>query len=94
LHSFPISLKGVEKGDFTMVYGFPGRTQEYLTSYAVDLLINQQDPIRVGLREKRLDIIEAEIPVSDERDEIVNFIRETGRGIMRGYTRRNNEDLS
>lgn len=43
---------------------------------------------------KALDIIEAEIPVSDERDEIVNFIRETGRGIMRGYTRRNNEDLS
>lgn len=43
---------------------------------------------------KALDIIEAEIPVSDERDEIINFIRETGRGIMRGYTRRNNEDLS
>ncbi len=42
---------------------------------------------------KALDIIEAEVPVSDERDEIVNFIRETGRGIMRGYTRRNNEDL-
>lgn len=42
---------------------------------------------------KALDIIEAEIPVSDERDEIVNFIRETGRGIMRGYTRRNNDDL-
>jgi UDP-N-acetylglucosamine acyltransferase len=42
---------------------------------------------------KALDIIEAEIPVSDERDEIVNFIRETGRGIMRGYARRNNEDL-
>jgi UDP-N-acetylglucosamine acyltransferase len=42
---------------------------------------------------KALDIIEAEIPVSDERDEIVNFIRETGRGIMRGYTRRNHEDI-
>jgi UDP-N-acetylglucosamine acyltransferase len=43
---------------------------------------------------KALNIIEAEIPVSDERDEIITFIRETGRGIMRGYTRRNNEDLS
>ena len=39
-YSFPISLKGVEENDFTMVYGFPGRTQEYLTSYAVDLTIN------------------------------------------------------
>jgi len=42
---------------------------------------------------KALDIIEAEIPVSDERDEIITFIRETGRGIMRGYTRRHNEDI-
>ncbi|MGZ4037745.1 MAG: S46 family peptidase, partial [Bacteroidia bacterium] len=31
---FPINIKGYEKGDFTMVYGFPGRTQEYLSSYA------------------------------------------------------------
>ncbi len=42
---------------------------------------------------KAMDIIEAEIPVSDERDEIITFIRDTGRGIMRGYTRRHNEDL-
>jgi hypothetical protein len=64
-YSFPISLKGVEKGDFTMVYGFPGRTQEYLTSYAVDLLMNQQDPIRVKLREKRLDIMEEDMKKND-----------------------------
>jgi len=42
---------------------------------------------------KAIRIIEAEIPVSDERDEILTFIRESARGIMRGYTRRNpNED--
>jgi hypothetical protein len=64
-YSFPISLKGYEKGDFTMVYGFPGRTQEYLTSYAVDLLVNQQNPRRVGLREKRLAIYEAEMTKND-----------------------------
>lgn len=57
-YSFPINLKGTKKGDFTMVYGFPGRTQEYLTSYAVELLMKQQDPIKVNLREKRLNIIE------------------------------------
>ncbi|MBA2612630.1 MAG: S46 family peptidase [Bacteroidetes bacterium] len=65
IHSFPISLKGTEKGDFTMVYGFPGRTQEYLTSYAVDLLINQQDPTRVGLRQKRLNILDADMKKND-----------------------------
>lgn len=43
---------------------------------------------------KALSIIETETPVSDERDEIIAFIRETGRGIMRGYTRRHNEDLA
>lgn len=57
-YSFPINLKGTQKGDFTMVYGFPGRTQEYLTSYAVDLLMKQQDPIKVNLREKRLNIMD------------------------------------
>jgi UDP-N-acetylglucosamine acyltransferase len=43
---------------------------------------------------KALSIIETETPVSDERDEIIAFIRETGRGIMKGYTRRHNEDLA
>jgi hypothetical protein len=65
LHSFPISLKGAEKGDFTMVYGFPGRTQEYLTSYAVDLLIKQQDPLRVNLRGKRLAIMDEDMKKND-----------------------------
>lgn len=64
-YSFPISLKGVEKGDFTMVYGFPGRTQEYLTSYAVSFIMNQQDPLRVDLRGKRLEIIEADMKKND-----------------------------
>lgn len=44
---------------------------------------------------KALSIIEAEIPVSDERDDIMTFVRETGRGIMRGYTHKNNnEDIA
>lgn len=43
---------------------------------------------------KALNIIETEIPVSDERDEIITFVRDTGRGIMKGYSRKHNEDLS
>jgi UDP-N-acetylglucosamine acyltransferase len=43
---------------------------------------------------KALSIIETEIPVSYERDEIITFVRETGRGIMKGYSRRLNEDLA
>jgi hypothetical protein len=53
-HFFPISLKGVKQNDFTMVMGFPGRTQEYLTSYAVQLLQDEINPKRVALRNVRL----------------------------------------
>ncbi len=56
-HIIPISIKGYNEGDFTMVYGFPGRTQEYLTSYAVDMTMNDSDPLKVMLREKRLTIM-------------------------------------
>jgi hypothetical protein len=54
---FPISLKGVKKGDFTMVFGYPGRTQEYLPSYAVKMIMNDVNPIKIGIRTAKLDII-------------------------------------
>ncbi len=41
-----------------------------------------------------MNIIETEIPASDERDEVLTFIRESNRGIMKGYTRRSNEIIS
>ena len=53
-----ISLKGIKEGDFTFVYGFPGTTQEYLPSYAVDMTAMQKNPIAIGLRQQRLDIID------------------------------------
>ncbi len=56
-YSFPISLKGVAEGDFTMAMGFPGRTQEYLPSYAVDLTINSTNPNRIAVRDERLAIM-------------------------------------
>jgi hypothetical protein len=55
---FTISLKGVHEGDFTFVYGFPGSTQEYLPSSAVDMAANLRNPIAIDLRQQRLDIID------------------------------------
>ena len=55
-HFFPISLSGVEEGDFTMVFGYPGRTQEYLPSYAVEQIVNDLNPVRIGIRDKALKI--------------------------------------
>jgi hypothetical protein len=53
-----ISLKGMKEGDFTFVYGFPGTTQEYLPSCAMDMTALQRNPIAIGLRQQRLDIID------------------------------------
>ena len=55
----PFSLKGYQKGDFTMVFGYPGTTKEYLTSFGVDLTVNKENPVRTDLRQQRLDILNA-----------------------------------
>lgn len=52
-----ISMKGVKEGDFSMVMGFPGRTQEYLPSKGVDVIQNTINPARVEVRTKALRIL-------------------------------------
>ncbi len=53
---FPISLKGVDEGDFTFVYGYPARTNEYLPSFAIEMITESGNPHKIKLRETRLDI--------------------------------------
>ena len=54
LKHLEISLKGVKEGDFTFVFGYPGTTQRYVTSDAVELAANIENPIRIDLRTIRL----------------------------------------
>ncbi|MEI7980979.1 MAG: S46 family peptidase [Bacteroidota bacterium] len=54
----PISLKGYKEGDFTFVFGYPGSTREYLTSFGIDLIANHENPLRINLRQKRLEILD------------------------------------
>lgn len=56
-HHLPISLKGVEKGDFTMVLGYPGTTERFMTSYGVQHQIDQINPTIVKIRDTKLRII-------------------------------------
>ncbi|WP_348715474.1 S46 family peptidase [uncultured Alistipes sp.] len=56
---FAISTRGVKEGDFTMIYGFPGSTQQYILSDAVDYVQNLSDPMKIDLRTRQLDIISA-----------------------------------
>ncbi len=53
-----ISVKGVKEGDFTFVYGFPGTTEEYLPSHAIDLTVNIRNPLAIQMRQERLSIID------------------------------------
>lgn len=57
----PVSIKGVKNGDFSIVYGFPGRTDRYLTSYGVDLATEKVNPTIVKLRDIRLKAWKAEM---------------------------------
>ncbi len=54
----PVSLKGVEEGDFTFVFGYPGQTQEYLPSFAIEMITGHENPVAIRLREKRLGIFD------------------------------------
>ena len=53
----PVSVKGEKEGDFAMIFGYPGRTNRYETSYGVDLSINTTNPAIVAIRTLRLNII-------------------------------------
>lgn len=56
--SLSISLDGVAEKDFTMVFGFPGRTTEYLPGSAVEQIATLNDPLKISIRDKALAIID------------------------------------
>ncbi|MEZ5047779.1 MAG: S46 family peptidase [Chitinophagaceae bacterium] len=64
--SFTINAKGIKENDFAMVYGFPGRTQEYLTSSGVAEIMNVLDPARIKIRSKRLSIMKQDMDANEE----------------------------
>jgi hypothetical protein len=57
--SLSISLDGVAQNDFTMVFGFPGRTNQYLPSAAVEQLINVNNPAKIKVRDNVLEVMDA-----------------------------------
>jgi hypothetical protein len=56
--SLSISLDGMKEGDFTMVFGFPGRTTQYLHSAAVEQIVKVNDPAKIAIRDKALGVID------------------------------------
>jgi len=56
-HYFPVSLKGYDKGDFTMVLGYPGSTDRYITSWEVRELLEVIHPNRIRIRGVKQDLM-------------------------------------
>ncbi len=58
LYYFPVSLKGVQEGDFTMVFGYPGSTVEYMPSFYIDMIKNYVNPKMIAVRTEKIEIME------------------------------------
>ena len=56
-HFLPVSTSGVKEGDFNMIFGFPGRTNRFLSSYGVKLALDISNPAIVAIRDKKLKIM-------------------------------------
>jgi Peptidase S46 len=65
-HFLPIQTEGVKENEFSMVYGFPGRTEHLLTSFAVDFVMNESNPLRIEMRDQSMLIMTDMMRASDE----------------------------
>ncbi len=65
-HFLPISLNGIKEGDFTLVFGFPGRTNEYLPAVAVEQITQKINPSNIAIREAALQVIDQAMKNDDK----------------------------
>ena len=65
LHYLPISFQNRQEGDFTMVYGFPGLTEQHVVSEYLKFIIEKERPARIEMRNHSLAAIDAGMKASD-----------------------------
>jgi len=77
-----INTSGYKEGDFTMVYGFPGTTKEYISSYELKQVYSITDPISIAARSRKLDVWTKHMGWTRE-----NFIKYTSKraGVANGW---------
>ncbi len=61
-----VSLDGYKENDFTMIMGFPGSTQRYMTSYEIDQMLDVTNPQRIFIRGERQAILKEDMAASDK----------------------------
>ncbi len=67
-HHLPVATDGVKEGDFTMIMGYPGSTDRYLSSYGVQQALDIWQPARVELRGEKLRLMKEEMDKSEKVD--------------------------
>lgn len=65
LHSLPINLQNRKEGEFTMVYGFPGVTEQHVVSDYLEYIMKRERPAAIHMRKKSLEVIDAAMRSSD-----------------------------
>ena len=61
----PVSIKDKNEDDFTFVFGFPGRTTEYLPAIAIDKVMNETDPAMISVRDVALKTLDEKMRTDD-----------------------------
>ncbi|WP_326984648.1 S46 family peptidase [Chryseobacterium sp. MYb264] len=64
-HYLPVSIKDKTENDFTFVFGFPGRTTEYLPAIAVEKIMTEIDPARIAVRDVALKTLDEKMRADD-----------------------------
>ncbi len=64
-HHLPISLDGVQKDDFTMIWGFPGSTERYMSSYGINYNVETFYPAIIDIFGTQLKVMEEYMKVDD-----------------------------
>jgi hypothetical protein len=64
-HHLPVSLKGVDDGDFAMTFGFPGSTDRYLSSFGIKQALDKKNPTIVEIRDAKLAALREDMKRSD-----------------------------
>ncbi|MEO4794257.1 S46 family peptidase [Bacteroides uniformis] len=62
----PISIKGLNEGDYAMIMGFPGSTERYLTQSEVKQRMNAVNQAMIDMRGVRLEVLRKYMDASDK----------------------------
>ncbi|HYD20768.1 MAG TPA: S46 family peptidase [Flavipsychrobacter sp.] len=79
---FTINAGGYKEGDFTMVYGFPGYTQQYISGAQVNQIENVLHPVRIAVRTKKLEVLDRNM--NQSRDVFLKYTSKRA-GIANGW---------